>query len=274
MTRPSFFRRLQYLLLPAAAFGSLFFCIPTQTRILAQTSNCGVGASVRVEMIDNAVGTVTAIGTEPPHVGWYRVVYEWNVRSGNPQGEWYNPKYREIRAAGTNAKCGAANSAGKPVASPTSKARPSVQGAGDPFAIPDGCPMNEPPGKATKTSPPSPQLFKRVIYDSMAAKVNEGSISAPKRIGLTFIEFEMGRAYKNTLSARRIGDRRLHDGAPVRAMIYPVKTKYLRCELYDREINGYVRQTNYACFKNRFGDWDCPVDSVTKTLERRSFPTR
>ena len=237
--------------------------------VSAQGGNCQVGARVQVEMIDNAVGTITEIGTEVPHVGWYRVVFDWNIRGGNQKGEWYNPQNREIRVAGTATKCGPAGSEDKP--------QPQNQ-TGKPSPVPvntgtDGeCHMNEPPGKVTKTSPPSAQLFKRVIYESMAAKVGGASISAPKKIGLTFIEFDMGRAYKNTLTANKVGDQRLHDGAPVGAMIYPVKTKYQRCELYDREISAYVRQTNYACFKNRFGDWDCPVDSTTKTLERKTIP--
>ena len=243
------------------------------TDVAAQTEQCGVGARVQVEMIDNAVGTITEIGTEPPHVGWYRVVFDWNVRAGNPQGEWYSPKNREIRVVGTNTKCGIAGAAAKPQTQTEIKTTPDQR---RPAESPeqDGCPMTEPPGKVTKTSPASAQLFKRVIYEAMAAKVNEKSIGAPKQIGLTFLEFEMGKAFKNTLTANRIGDRRLHDGAPVGATIYPVKTKYLRCELYDREINGYVRQTNYACFKNSFGDWDCPVDSTTKTLERKTIPIR
>lgn len=104
--------------------------------------------------------------------------------------------------------------------------------------------------------------------------MNQKSVSGPKRIGLTFLEFQIGKAYENTLTCDRFSDKRLHDGAPVRAMIYPVTTKYQRCELYDREINGYVRQGSYACFKNRDGAWDCPVDGVTKILERKTFPSR
>jgi hypothetical protein len=245
----------------------------SSSRAAAQ-GGCGVGAEVRVEMIDNAVGRITEIGTKAPHVGWYRIVYDWNVRSGNPQGEWYNPKLRDIRVAASNAKCGT-SSAGTTSLPPTRGGRdtstnaPPVQTGGD-----ESCPMIEPPGRVTKTSPASAAVFKRVIYEDMAAKVGGASISGPKKIGLTFLEFEMGRAYKNTLTANRIGDRRLHDGAPVGATIYPVKTKYVRCELYDREISRYVRQTNYACFKNSSGDWDCQVDSVTKTLERGTIPIK
>lgn len=260
--------------------------------VLAPTAEgCEVGAKVEVEMIDGSVGTITAIGTEAPHVGWYRIVYDWNVRGGNPDGEWYSPKTREITVAGTKTRCGAAGSAaqatrpqekanapaapgqraaGKNPAQPAGKTM--VQPAGK-KAVPDGCPMNEPAGDSARTARPSAQLFQRVIYESMAGKVNPKSISAPKKIGLTFLDFEMGKAYKNTLTGDRV-DPRLHDGAPVGAMIYPVKTKYLRCELFDSEIYGYVRQTDYACFRNSDGEWDCPVDSTTRTLERRTIPLK
>jgi hypothetical protein len=220
---------------------------------------CAVGSKVRIEMMENDVGTITEI------------VYPWNVRSGNTQGEWYNPKLRDIHVEGSNAKCTTPGTAAGPVRPPGPR-----QDAGNTAAAPEdgSCPMTAPPGSVTRRSPATAATFKRVIYDDMAAKVNDRAISAPKQIGLTFLEFQMGGAYKNTLSANRIGDRRLHDGAPVGAMIYPVKTKYIRCELYDREISRYVRQTNYACFKNSQGEWDCPVDSTTKTLERSTIPLR
>ena len=250
-----------------AAISAIMFVLISTPHASAQDERCQVGARVQVEMIDNAVGTITEIGNEAPHVGWYRVVFDWNVRGGNPKGEWYNPKNREIRVAGTNTKCVLAAAEDKPQPQDKTKATDATPGQHD-------CPMDEPPGQVTKTATASAQVFKRVIYESMAAKVNEKSIGAPKKIGLTFLEFDMAKAYRNTLTGDRFGDRRLHDGAPVGAMIYPVKTKYLRCELYDREINGYVRQTNYACFKNRDGEWDCPVDSVTKTLERKTIPLK
>ena len=234
-----------------AAIAAMSFLFVAQRKATAQTQTCAVGARVRVEMVDNAVGTITEIGTEPPHVGWYRIVFESNIRAGNPKGDWFSPKNREIVVEGTNTKCGREATSNQ-----------------------DGCPMSEPPGKVTKSSPASAQLFKRVIYETMAGKVGGASISAPKQIGLTFLEFEMGRAYKNTLTANRIGDRRLHDGAPVGAMIYPVKTKHLRCELYDRSINRWVIQQNYACFKGSTGDWECPWDGGRKVLEQTSIPVR
>ena len=244
----------------------LFISTP---RAAAQDGTCQVGARVQVEMIDNAVGRITELGTQPPHVGWYRIVYDWNVRSGNPKGDWYNPKNREIRIEGAPTKCGPAGAEDK--TQPQNKTTPGPIAEG---AAPrgDGCPMNEPPGKAAKTSTASPQLFKRVIYETMAFDGN--SSRGPKKLGLTFVEFEMGKAFRNTLTNNRIGDRRLHDGAPVGAIIHPVKTKYVRCELYDTYIRGYVRQHNFVCFKDRRGDWVCEFDGGFKTLETKEIPLK
>lgn len=260
-----------------AAVASLAILFAAQMQVAAQTETCRVGTRVQTDVpnTEGHVGTITEIGTEAPHVGWYRIVYEWNVRSGNPKGEWYNPKNWEVRVAGTNTRCGLADAADRPQsAEKTNKATPPGQKAPGGSPEQDGCPMGEPPGKVTKSSPASAQLFKRVIYEKMAARVSEASISAPKRIGLTFLDFELGRAYKNTLTSDRLGDKRLHDGAPVGAMIYPIKTKYLKCELYDRSITRWVIQQNFACFKDRFGDWVCPTDSVPKFLEQRSIPIK
>lgn len=239
----------------------------------AQNNTCSVGSRVQVEMIDNATGTITEIGTQVPHVGWYRIVYDWNVRSGNPQGEWYNPKNREIVIAGTRTKCGQPASPGN--SRPPAGSSPRPGGSQPTVDLGDECPMTSPPGNVTKTARASAGLFKRVIYERMAARVGGSSISSPKQIGLTFVEFAMGTAYRNTLTSNRLGgDKRLHDGAPVGATIYTVKTKYVKCELYDRSITRWVIQQNFACFKDRFGDWVCPTDSTPKFLEQRSIPVR
>jgi len=232
----------------AACAAIVFFMVAVNDT--AAQSGCVVGATVDLEMASGP-GKITEIGTESPHVGWYRIVYDWNIRSGDTKGEWYNPKYRQIRVTGTDTIC-------------------SLGGT----RLDTSCPMNEPPGKVTKASAASAALFKRVIFERMAAKIGSGAVSAPKKIGLTFQEFQMGKAYKNTLTSSRLGDKRLHDGAPVGAMIYPIKTKFQKCELYDRSITRWLIQENFACFKDRFGDWVCPADSVPKFLEQYSIPVK
>ena len=132
---------------------------------------------------------------------------------------------------------------------------------------PGGCPMNQPPGQSTNTAKASAQLFKRVIYEWHAAKINPASISAPQQVGLTFLKFEMGAPYKNTLTSSRFGDKRLHDGAPVGAMIYPVKTRELQCDLHGTSVTRSVSERAGDCFKSRSGEWVCPL-RTTKLVSR------
>ncbi|HXG64358.1 MAG TPA: hypothetical protein VNO70_04575 [Blastocatellia bacterium] len=231
------------------------------TDVIAQQQECGVGTQVQGNMGGGAKGTIAEIGTEPPHVGWYRIVFNWNA----PKGDWYDPKTWEIRIAGTNIRCGQ-----EPA---VNKQQPQSNDAGTRTPELTECPMVEPPGKVTKTAPASAQLFKRVIYEWEAAKINPASISAPKKIGLAFLEFEMGKPYKNTLTSSRFGDKRRHDGAPEGAMIYPIKTKELQCELYDSSVKRWVTENAGNCFKNRFGEWTCPR-RTTKFVENRLLPLK
>jgi hypothetical protein len=134
----------------------------------------------------------------------------------------------------------------------------------------------DPPGtKVSKSAPASAPLFKRVIYDWFALDVKEGGTTNPLRVGITFIEFQMGKSFVNRVYVDPgTGAQRLHDGAPVGAIIYPIKTKYVHCRGYRGEILRQVVQENFACFKDRFGDWVCPTDSVRQILERASIPTQ
>jgi len=224
---------------------------------------CAVGTRVAFEDGTRGVGTINEVGTKSPHVGWYRIVFNWN----GPNGDWYSPKDWGIFIAGTKTKCGLESTRGKESRSSSDVSRPKVE-AGKGVTEQTECPMTEPPGKVTKTSSASAQLFKRVIYERAAAKINPASISAPKKIGLTFLEFDMGASYENTLTSSRFGDKRRHDGAPVGAMIYPVKTKELQCDLHGKEIRRRVTEVSHDCFKNRDGDWTCP-GRTTKTVENR-----
>jgi hypothetical protein len=132
----------------------------------------------------------------------------------------------------------------------------------------------DPPGtKVSKTAPASAQLFKRVIYDWFALDVKEGGTTNPLKVGITFLEFQLGKSFVNRIYVDPgTGAHRLHDGAPTGAMIYPVKTKYIQCGAYRDSIERQVVQENFACFKDKFGDWVCPTDSVRQILETKLIP--
>lgn len=238
------------------------------TNVSAQGQKCEVGTRVQFEDGGRGIATIKEIGTERPHVGWYLLTFDWN-----PKGDWYEPKTWGLRIAGTNIKCAQPTTTAKPQPPAGTKPLPPGKGTENPTDEPAGCPMTEPPGKVTKTSAASAPLFKRVIYERAAAKVNPDSISAPKKVGLTFLEFKMETPYKNTLTNSRFGDKRRHDGAPVGAMIYPLKTKELQCDLHGDAIRRTVTEVSRDCFKNRDGDWTCP-GRTTKFVETKLIPVK
>ena len=136
-------------------------------------------------------------------------------------------------------------------------------GAPPPPATPD-CPFNEPPGTVSKTSKPSAELFKRVIFERYRDNANG------RKVGITYQTFELGKSYVNRLTNKGL----LNDGAPQGATIYSVKTKYLFCDKHTDSTIRWLVESQFACFKDKFGDWICPVDSVPKYLEQIYLPNK
>ncbi len=128
-------------------------------------------------------------------------------------------------------------------------------------------------GTVSRTDQASAQLFKRVLYNWFNLDVKEGGTTNPLKVGVTFLEFQMGAPFTNRVFVDPgTGAQRLNDGAPVGATVYPVKTTYIHCGRYRGSTERRVTQQNFACFKDRFGDWVCPVDSVPVNLEKISIP--
>lgn len=131
------------------------------------------------------------------------------------------------------------------------------------------CPFNEPPGTVTRASKPSAALFQRVMYEWKVATSNG------RKVGMTFQTFQMGKPFRNTvMSVPGLGAKLKHDGAPQAATIYPVKTTYLFCDKYTDSTIRWLVESQFACFKNRDGDWVCPVDSMPKFLEQIYLPNK
>jgi hypothetical protein len=129
------------------------------------------------------------------------------------------------------------------------------------------CSFNPPPGDSSKTAKASEQLFKRKIYDAYHIIVN-GSNSAPLKLGVTFLSFQVGRPFTNIVRVDpAVGAYRINDAAPVNATIYPVKSEHIVCEQYrDRTLRKRVAN-KYACFKNRDGEWKCGADGMPKITQ-------
>jgi hypothetical protein len=128
-------------------------------------------------------------------------------------------------------------------------------------------------GTVSRTEQASEQLFKRVLYNWFNLDVKEGGTTNPLKVGVTFLEFQVGAAITNRVFVDPgTGAQRLYDGAPVGATIYPVKSTYIHCGRYRGSTERRVTQQDFACFKDRFGDWSCPVNSVPINLEKISIP--
>jgi hypothetical protein len=266
----AFLKQRELTALLRATFAGVIVFIASD--ISAQTTPCGVGTKVAYEWSPQTVGTIMEIGTEYPHVGWFGIKFSWSDKL-----EWAAPQTNGLLIAGTKTPCLAQPATSKqtpkniPNSSPANNSSPAQNKETVSTGI-NGCSLNAPPGKVTRTSAPSAALFKRVIYEKAAVRANPGSITAPSKVGLTFLKFEMGAAYKNTWTSSRFGDKRLHTGAPLNATLYPVKTKEVLCEAYSGQVRRTVTEENRTCFKNKDGDWVCPAGSGGKYIESKLIP--
>ena len=135
-------------------------------------------------------------------------------------------------------------------------------GAPPPPDTPD-CQFNEPPGTVSKTSQPSAETFKRVIFEQYRDNSNG------RKVGITYQTFSLGKSYVNRLT----GSGLLHDGAPQGATIYSVKTKFIFCDKHTDSTIRWEYDAQYSCFKDKFGDWACPSDA-TKISEPIYLPNK
>jgi hypothetical protein len=88
-----------------AALGVVAPCLALWSpTVPAADTACGAGQTVQGDMGGGAPGTIAEVGSAPPHVGWYRIVFSWNA----PGGDWYNPEQWNMSPAGSSARCRAA----------------------------------------------------------------------------------------------------------------------------------------------------------------------
>ncbi len=136
----------------------------------------------------------------------------------------------------------------------------------------DVCPTDEPAGPVSRASSPSAQTFKRVIYEQ--EKEIETQHRDVQKVGMTFELFELGPPFTNRLTGgglRQDGSQHLlmHDGAPENATIYPLRARFSKCVQRPTWKRLWVIEENFDCFKNKAGDWACPVGvGETKFLKQ------
>lgn len=125
-----------------------------------------------------------------------------------------------------------------------------------------GCSFDPPGHAVTAQSRFSEALAKRKIFDEYGQKVN-GTLSAPSRVGVVFLSFEIGAPYKNTVAnVPGYGAQRRHAGAAAGATIYPFKSKRMICEQYRDGVTRRLVEGTSACFV-REGSWTCPSENDT-----------
>ncbi len=245
---------------------TIVFSFFSSNHISAQNTPCGVGTKVAYNWSPETVGTIVEIGTTSPHVGWFGIKFSWTDKI-----EWAPPETNGLLIAGTKEPCvGKKATAKEPVKKNTDPATDKKDPVTKNKETADGgCSMSAPPGSVSRNSAPSAALFKRVIYEKAAVRVNPNSITAPSAVGMTFTRFEMGKPYKNTWTSTRFGDKRLHTGAPLNAMLYPIKTTEILCEQYSTSVRRTITEENRTCFKNKDGDWVCPAGGGGKFIESK-----
>jgi hypothetical protein len=129
------------------------------------------------------------------------------------------------------------------------------------------CSSNVPTGDSSRTAKPSEELFKRKIY-YIYNVLADGTGSAPLKVGVTFLSFQMSKSFTNIVRIDPVGGAyRINDAAPVNAIIYPVRSKHIVCEQYRDGLKRRQVENKYNCFKNRDGEWVCGADGIPKTVQ-------
>ena len=129
-------------------------------------------------------------------------------------------------------------------------------------ALPE-CPFTKDYPKVSHSAPASAALFKSVIFHY------QQSISDFYDFGITFLDFKMGRTYKNVFS---VNTGKTVYNAPLGATIYAVKTKELMCRKSLKITQKWVREVDYGCYKNKYNEWECA--GYTTKSENTSFPNK
>ena len=133
-----------------------------------------------------------------------------------------------------------------------------------PEPSPAECPFNKNYGKVSNNAAASAALFQSVIFEW------QRSTSDFYDFGLTFMNFQLGKTFKNAATGR---GRKLVDTAPIGATIYPVKAKELICQKSSTVTKRWVREIEYACYKSEYGEWVCK-NGAPKYLEQTSIPNK
>lgn len=265
MTKHLTLRRFIFLLLPALLFVSVSQF--PQLPVAAQQRQFKPG-----EIVDTGGGMSVKIlqcrgagDNEECEVQYYRgddlestPRWENTVLLRNAEERVLEYKRRQAGEAAEPQKPAPANAA--PARAP--EPAPDKKEAAEP-----ACNFAPPTGDASSAAKPSEQLFKAKVARIYLVLAN-GTGMAPLKVGVSFLSFQMGRAFTNIVKVDpHSGAYRINDAAPPNATIYPVVSTHVVCEQYrDSTLRRRV-ENKYACFKNRDGEWVCGADGIPKTTQ-------
>lgn len=124
------------------------------------------------------------------------------------------------------------------------------------------CNFNPPGGSFSNNSPASEGLFKRELYDYYNLTVN-GTSGRPVAIGISFNSFIQSASFKNTVTnVPGRGAMRRHSGAPVNAVVYPVRASFILCEKYkDGSVSQREINADFSFFISKDGEWTSSKDN-------------
>ena len=164
-----------------------------------------------------------------------------------------------------NGPAAAPRNAAPPAAAPPAQTQalqpvPPPQVAPQNAADLQSCPTQVPAGTVSRSSPPSPQTFQRVIYDFYASDEHG-------QLGLVFTQFQMQPTRKNIITMNAGMAEKMYPNVPEGATVYPIKGTYIKCVQDAWLAVRTVWKTDYVCMKDKFGDWSCPADSTPERLE-------
>ena len=154
-------------------------------------------------------------------------------------------------------------------AAPADKpAMPGQQADAD-VAKPDeqvDCDVAPPGPKVADTDRFSIGLAQRKLYDNYQLSVRPGGLDSPLKVGVAWQSTKFVRSFTNSVDVQGY---RINDAAPAGATIYRVSSKHIVCEQYRNSTERRQVESNYACFKNRDGEWACGVDGMPKITQLR-----
>jgi len=132
---------------------------------------------------------------------------------------------------------------------------------------PVGCDFAPPGPKVVNTARFSADVVRRKLYDNYQVGIRVGGVDSPLKVGVSFETVKLGASFVNTAN---IWGQRINDAAPVGATIYKVNSKHIVCEEYRNDTLRRQVESNYACFKNRDGEWACGLDGVPKITQLKN----